>query len=137
MKNKAKVAERVKKESIIPYRILLVDDHAVFRSEFVACFKEYKITEAGSGEEALAILGKADGIDLVILDVMMPGMNGIQVLEEIRKVKSDVGIIIQTGYDSKELFLKALMEQADDYIEKPLNIDVARKAIERILSRIS
>jgi len=93
--------------------------------------------EAGSGEEALDIMRKPNEIGLVILDVIMPGMDGIKVLEEIRKINFNVGIIIQTGYDSKELFLKALREKADDYLEKPLNIDAARKAIERVFSRIS
>jgi DNA-binding response OmpR family regulator len=119
--------------SSIPGRILLVDDHAAFRSEFKACFEEYDMIEACNGEEALGILRKPNRIDLVILDVMMPGMNGIQVLEEIRRTTSNVGIIIQTGCGSKEVILKALRGKADDYIEKPLNIEATRKVIERTL----
>jgi two-component system, response regulator YesN len=122
-------------EFSIPGRILLVDDHAAFRSEFRTYFEEYDIIEAGSGEEALGILGKPNQIDLVILDVNMPGMNGIQVLEKIRKINSDIGIIIQTGYGSKEVILKAFRGHADDYIEKPLNIDATREVIEKILER--
>jgi CheY-like chemotaxis protein len=128
---------RSKAEVSIPGRILLVDDHAAFRSEFKAYFEEYEIIEACSGEEALEMLRKPNQIDVVILDVNMPGMNGIQVLGEIRKINYNVGIIIQTGYDAKELFLKALREKADDYLAKPLNIDAARKAIERLLPRTS
>jgi DNA-binding NtrC family response regulator len=114
-----------------------VDDHAAFRSEFRAYFEEYEITEACNGGEALEILKKPNRIDLVILDVNMPGMNGIQVLEEIRRMSSTVGIIIQTGCGSKEVFLKALREKADDYIEKPLNIEAIREVIERTLYRSS
>jgi DNA-binding NtrC family response regulator len=128
-----KKTDRIKGKSSIPGRILLVDDHAAFRSEFMACFTEYDIIEASNGEEALDIMRKPNGIDLVILDVIMPGIDGIQILGEIRKINSNVGIIIQTGYDAKELFLEALREKADDYLAKPLNIDAARKAIERLL----
>jgi len=127
----------IKGESSIPGRILLVDDHAAFRSEFRACFEEYEITEACNGAEALEILRKSNRIDLVILDVNMPGMSGIQVLEEIRRTTPDIGIIIQTGYGSKEVFLKVLREKADYYIEKPLNIETTREAIERTLYRLS
>jgi len=120
-----------------PGRILLVDDHAAFRSEFMECFSEYDIIEACSGEESLEILKKPNKIDLIFLDVNMPGMNGIQVLEKIRSTNSDVGIIIQTGYGSKEVFLNTLREKVDDYIEKPINIKTTKEIIERILSRSS
>jgi len=123
----------VKGESSIPGRILLVDDLSTFRSEFRACFEEYEITEACNGEEALGILGKPHQIDLVILDVNMPGMSGIQVLEEIRRTTPDIGIIILTGHSSKEVILKAFRGKVDDYIEKPLSIDATRKVIEKIL----
>ena len=129
--------KRDKIGKICPGRILLVDDHAAFRSEFMACFEEYDIIEASNGEEALEILNKPNQIDLVILDVNMPGMNGIQVLEKIRSTTPDIGIIIQTGYGSKEVFLKAFREKVDDYLEKPLNIKVTREVIERELSRSS
>ncbi len=129
-----KKTDYIQKGSPAPARILLVDDHAAFRSEFIDCFTEYDIIEACNGEEALDIMRRPDRIDLVILDIMMPGMDGIQVLGEIRKINPGVGIIIQTGYDAKELSLNALMGEADDYLEKPLNIDAARKAIGRLLS---
>jgi len=132
-KQKKTLTGTVKAEYPIPGRILLVDDHAAFRSEFRACFEEYQIIEACNGEEALEILQKPNRIDLVILDVNMPGINGIQVLEKIHKTTSDIGIIIQTGYGSKEVVLKALRGKANDYIEKPLNTDATRKAIEKIL----
>ncbi len=122
-----------KAESSTAGRILLVDDHAAFRNEFISCFEEYDIIEACSGEEALEILSEPNCIDLVILDVNMPGINGIQVLEKIRKTTPGIGIIIQTGYGSKEVILKALRGKADDYIEKPLNADTTRKTIEKIL----
>ncbi|MDD5583672.1 MAG: response regulator [Candidatus Omnitrophica bacterium] len=114
-------------------RILIVDDDATFRSEFKEYFEEYGVSEAPSGEEALKILGKPNEIDLVILDVRMSGMSGIEVLSRIRKLIPNVRIIILTGYSSKDVAVEALRGQADDYIEKPLDIDATKKIIEKFM----
>lgn len=114
-------------------RVLLVDDDQIFRSEFKDSFEEYGIKEASSGDEALKILKKPNEIDLVILDVRMPGINGIEVLTKIKKMSPEVAIIISTAYSSKDVAIEALREKADDYIEKPLDIEATRKIIERML----
>lgn len=114
-------------------RVLLVDDDQIFRSEFKDSFEEYGITEASSGDEALKILKKPNEIDLVILDVRMPGINGIEVLTKIKKMSPEVAIIISTAYSSKDVAIEALREKADDYIEKPLDIEATKEIIERML----
>lgn len=114
-------------------RILIVDDDAELRSEFRDCFEEYGIAEAASGEEALRLLKRPNEIDLVILDVRMPGMNGMEVLSRIRSVATDIRIVIFTGHGSKDVAVEALRGQADDYIEKPLDIDEAKELIEKFL----
>lgn len=119
--------------STIPNRILLVDDDSIFRSEFRECFEEYGIAEASNGLEALKILKRPHEIDLVILDVRMSGMNGIEVLEKIKKMFPDMRIFILTGYSSKDVAVEALRGKADDYIEKPLDIDKTRRLLEETL----
>ena len=114
-------------------RILLVDDDSIFRSEFKECFEEYGIVEVSNGEEALNILKKPNEIDLVILDVRMSGMDGIEVLNRIRKIAPKIRIVMLTGYGSKDVAVEALRGQADDYIEKPLDIDVTKQTIENFL----
>lgn len=114
-------------------RILIVDDDSIFRSEFKECFQEYGIAEASSGEEALHILKKPNEIDLVLLDVRMSGMNGIEVLNRMRKFSPKVRIVILTAYGSKDVAVEALRGQADDYIEKPVDIDLTQKLIEGFL----
>lgn len=114
-------------------RILLVDDDSVFRSEFKECFEEFGTAEAADGEEALRILKRPNEIELVILDVRMSGMNGIEVLTKIRKLAPAIRIVIATGYGSKDVAVEALRGQADDYIEKPLDIDATREIIEKYL----
>lgn len=114
-------------------RILIVDDDSIFRSEFKECFEEYGVTEACDGEEALKILKRPNEIDLVILDVRMSGMDGIEVLNRIRKLNPELRIVMLTGYGSKDVAVEALRGQADDYIEKPLDIDATKRVIEEFL----
>jgi two-component system response regulator YesN len=117
----------------MPYNILLVDDDREFREEFRDYLEDYQVIEAGNGEEALELLKKPNVIDLVILDVMMPGLRGTEVLKEMRKIDPDLGIIILTGYSSESVAIEALKGQANDYIQKPVEIDKAKEIIERIL----
>jgi YesN/AraC family two-component response regulator len=114
-------------------KILLVDDDRIFRSEFKECFQEYGIIEAASGQEALKIFRRPNEIDLVILDVRMSGMNGIETLNQIKKISPEVSIVILTGYGSKDVAVEALRGKASDYIEKPLDIEATREVIEKIL----
>ncbi len=114
-------------------KILLVDDDNIFRSEFKECFSEYNIREASSAEEALNILKKPNEIDLVILDVRMQGMSGLEALSKIKKLAPQTAVIISTAYSSKDIAVDALRGKADDYIEKPLDIEKTKTTIEKLL----
>jgi len=105
------------------YQILVVDDDADFREELCSCLEDYKVIEASNGHEAIAILKKANAIDLVILDAVMPLISGTEVLREIRKIKPAMAIIILTGQSTKDIAIDALKGRADDYIEKPVKIE--------------
>jgi two-component system response regulator YesN len=115
-------------------QILLVDDDEIFREEFVECFSGYGFIQAANGDEALKVLKKPNEIDLVIMDVRMPGMDGLSLLEKIRELASDAGTIVITGYSSKEVVLRALRGKADDFLEKPFDIEKARGVIEKVLN---
>jgi len=129
MRRTARAQERLP----LPARVLLVDDDAVFREEFGECFEEYGIREAANGQEALEILGRPNEIDLVVLDVRMYGMNGIEVLNSIKKMDPGLATIILTGHGDKDTAIEAVKGHADNYIEKPLDIDAMREAIEQAL----
>ncbi len=116
-------------------KILIVDDDKDFRAELRDCLAEYEIYESANGREALNSLKKAHDIDLIILDVKMPGLSGLEVLSEVRKEDGDVGVIMLTGHGTKETVMEALREHADDYIEKPPDPDELRGIVERILDR--
>lgn len=116
------------------YQILLVDDDSMFREEFRECLEyDYQVVEASTGEEALDILQKPNAIDLVILDVVMPGSHGTEVLKKIKRLYPHLIVIISTGYSSKDVAIEALKGHADDFIEKPLDIEKTLQLIEKYL----
>ncbi|MBI4651919.1 response regulator [Candidatus Desantisbacteria bacterium] len=118
----------------MPNKILIIDDDKSFRTEFKEYFlNDYDMEEAPDGKTALQLLKSANNIDLIILDIMLPGINGIEVLKDIKKTDPEVKIIILTGYSSKDIAINALKEHADDYLEKPMNIDKTKEIIERLL----
>ncbi len=103
------------------YTILLVDDEAEIR-ELLRLYLEndnYRTIEAGTGVEALNILA-AQEINLVILDIMMPGMDGFRVLQKIRE-KSNIQVIMLSAKDQSMDKVMGLNLGADDYISKPFD----------------
>ena len=124
-----------RKKGIMSYNLLLVDDDTEFRYEFCECFDDYEITQAPDGETALNILKKPNTIDLVVLDVMMPGLKGTEVLAEMKKLKPDIKIVMLTGSSSKDVAIDALKNRADDFIEKPMNVEETRGIIIKLLGQ--
>jgi two-component system, response regulator YesN len=112
----------------MPEKILVVDDEIDFREELKDCLENYEIMEA------IKLLRHANEIALVILDVNLPGIIGTEVLREIKKTDPNLGIIILTGYSSKDVAIDALKGHADDYIEKPVDINKLKEVIARVLS---
>ncbi len=119
----------------MPYNILLVDDDRDFREEFRDYFRGYRVIGVDRGEEALAELAKPNEIDLVILDVRLPGMPGTAILKRIKRDWPDLGVIILTGFGSKKVVIEALHGEADEYLEKPLDIEKTEAAIAKILKQ--
>jgi two-component system KDP operon response regulator KdpE len=100
---------------------LVVDDEPSFRRVLRTSLATsgFAIEEARSGEEAVAILGRSD-FDLVLLDVNMPGMGGVEACREIRAHMPEIGIVMVTVQDGESEIVKALEAGADDYITKPI-----------------
>lgn len=76
---------------------------------------------------------KEDDYHVVILDLMMPDLNGMELIEEIRKFDKDIAIIVFTGYPSVDTAVTSLRYKVDDYIRKPFDIEEFNKSLERIL----
>ena len=105
--------------------VLLVDDEAPFVETMTKRLskRDLKIITAYSGEEALEILSKNRNTDVVILDVKMPGMNGIEALEKIRKQFPLTEVIMLTGHATVESAIEGMKLGAFDYLMKPCEIE--------------
>lgn len=117
-------------------KILFVDDEREMLSTVKAYLtgSGYGVFVAESGERALELAGK-DNFDIVITDLNMPGLNGLELLKAIKEIHSDTEVIIVTGYGSIESAIKALKWGGYDYLQKPINLDRLRLVIDRVLEK--
>ena len=105
-------------------RILIVEDETAIREFEAINLKRvgYNVAEAGSGEEALDIYDNdAEGFDIALLDISMPGMDGFTLCKELRKRSETLGIIMLTARTQEMDKISGLMLGADDYITKPFS----------------
>jgi DNA-binding response OmpR family regulator len=110
-------------------KILVVDDEPSFRSALKLLLGEtYCVDAVDSGEDALLSIDQ--GYDLVILDINLPGMNGLKVLERIRERCPDVAIIVMTGYASVNSAISALQYGATNYLKKPASRDEILRSVD-------
>jgi two-component system nitrogen regulation response regulator NtrX len=116
--------------------VLIVDDEEGIRESLAVILEDegYRVSSAGSGEDALLIL-QEQFPDLIILDVWLPGMDGIQTLKEIAALKREVPVIMMSGHGNIEVAVKATRMGAYDFLEKPLSLErvvlSARRALEK------
>jgi DNA-binding NtrC family response regulator len=105
--------------------VLLVDDETLFVEAMTRRLtkRNLSITSAFSGDEALKRLKENDNFEVVILDVKMPGMDGIETLQEIRKRYPLVEVIMLTGHATVESAIEGMKRGAFDYLMKPCDID--------------
>ncbi len=105
-------------------RILLVDDEVVFTTNMSKLLtnRGYKVTAVNSGDSAIRELEEKD-FDVVVLDLKMPGMDGITTLKEIKKLDLFVETLILTGHGSIDTAMEAIKMGAYDYLTKPCEID--------------
>lgn len=113
-------------------KILVVDDSAFDRLIIKSMLSEYSILTACDGLEAMRVLEEVNGIDLLILDLNMPNMNGFQLLEALRGDERfrRLRTIILTNYDELENEIKGLRLGAVDYIRKPIHMDSLKVRID-------
>lgn len=116
-------------------RILVVDDEPVVRKscERILTPEGYSVESASNGNEAIGKLG-TDGFDLVITDLKMPDIDGLELIRWIRNSKPDTGIVVITGFPSQESIKEALSLRILDYLPKPFSpallIEITQRALE-------
>ncbi len=119
-----------------PLKVLVVDDDEAIR-EYMETFLAkdgYEVKTLANPEEAADEV-KVGGYHLVVLDLMMPGLDGVQALEKIRKVDDDVAVVIFTGYPSLETAVQSMKLDVVDYLSKPFNPDEFRAVVERVVAK--
>ncbi len=120
------------------FKVMVVDDEQDFLETIIKRLKARKIEVAGaeSGQRALDLLASQD-FDVMILDVKMPGMDGIETLREVKKRKPLTEVIMLTGHASVESGIQGMQLGAFDYVMKPVALDELlekmRQAYERKL----
>lgn len=117
------------------HRILAVDDEPISLQVMVRHLDKagFLPIPASSGSEALEILERQPGVDIVVTDLVMPGMDGMQLIEEIQSRFENVPVIAVTANGSIESAVTAMRTGACDYLEKPCSLDALRIAIRRTL----
>ncbi|MDF1514386.1 MAG: response regulator transcription factor [Anaerolineae bacterium] len=119
-------------------RILIVDDETAERITLgeVLRLEGYHITLAASGEDALAVVRQDTPFDLAILDLRLPGIDGLQVLDGIHQVSPDTVVILITGYGTLETAIQALRKGAYDFLLKPCPVEEVLSAVRRAASEL-
>ncbi len=112
--------------------LLIVDDEAIVRESLVDSMRDrHEVAAAGTAEEALKLLEERD-FDVVITDVRLPGMSGVELVSEIRERKPYIKSIVITAYPSVELAVEAMKQGAIDYMVKPVSSDDLARVLERL-----
>lgn len=125
------------------HKILIVDDEQTIRFSLKALFenKGYETFEAGDGASAISTVkgraGKGVKPDVVLLDVQLPDMNGLKVLQEIRSLSPESCVIIITGFGSVPQSVEAMSKGASDYVLKPFNVEDLLMRISKALENRS
>jgi DNA-binding NtrC family response regulator len=115
-------------------RVLVVDDDediCLYLKEFLTR-EGYKVTTIGKPQDVLTEI-KEGRHQIVLLDVRMPEMDGVQLLREIRAIDSDICVIVMTGYPSVESAVDTMKSDAFDYLRKPFELDQLRQVIQRAI----
>lgn len=119
-----------------PIRILIVDDDRAICDYMKTLLERdgYQVESISDSTGVIAEL-KTNDYHLVILDLMMPKRDGIEVLREIRKQDKDMAVVIFTGYPNLDTAVASMKLDAVDYIKKPFNVDEFRAVIARVMKR--
>lgn len=117
--------------------VLLVDDEVPFVNVVANRLSRMGIAvvPAFDGEEALRILGENADIDVVVLDVRMPGLDGLQTLLEVKRLHPSMPVIILTGHGTLESAIRGMKLGAFDYLTKPCELETLVKRIRQAASQ--
>ena len=116
-------------------KIMIVDDEKLVRWSISSGLErdDHEVFCAQSGEEAIEKAKEVD-FDLVITDFKMPGMNGAELLEQLKDLNPDTKVVVLTAYSAELSMRRAVKLGASEYIEKPFLVDEIRELVQTVLS---
>ena len=118
-------------------RVLIVEDEPAQRRILEEMIKRFgfETVTADSGQRALEMVSGSIGssINLIVLDLVMPGMDGLEFLEKLEAVRGDLPVIVQTSQGSIETVIKAMRAGADDFVVKPVAPERLRVSLQNLL----
>jgi CheY-like chemotaxis protein len=119
-------------------RILVIEDDEEMRALLIEVIEEdgYKTSSVNNGSEAFRRLAK-ESFDLILTDVRMPGLTGLDILPGIKKLQPEAPIIVITAFGSEEVQRKAFERGANAYLEKPIHFQKLRTLIQELFSKKS
>jgi DNA-binding NtrC family response regulator len=126
------------KPSLPRHTIMIADDEPGIIKFFrnILSREGYRVVSVRNGRDALK-KAKKGGIDLVVLDIVMPGMDGMEALKELRRIAPRLAVIVLTGYGDLQTAREAMLLGARDYITKPFDVDFMRAAVKQALKRVA
>ena len=119
-------------------RVLVVEDEAAIREVIALNLRMagYDVTEAGSAEAALAAIDTSAPFDVAVLDIMLPGMNGFSLCENIRRDSDSIGIIMLSAKSQEDDKIRGLSIGADDYMTKPFSVSELLARVDALCRRV-
>jgi len=123
---------------MVKKKVLIVDDDDIIRSQLEKELKRnfFETFTASNGAKAINIFSKED-VDIILLDVMLPDMDGLELISSLISMKSTCEVIVITGYGSQDIAIKSLRRGAIDYIEKPIQQEELQAALGRAQERLN
>jgi len=118
-------------------KILIIDDERPIRETLEMFLREkgYEVLTSEDGEDGLKAV-QSERPEIVILDIRLPGMDGLEVLRRIKEKQEDIHVIMMTAYHDMETTDQAMKLGAYEYIHKPLDVDEFEMAIEKVVSNL-
>ncbi len=127
----------VRKNFFPSYRVLLLDDEDTQRQFLQRLLEDegYSVVTAGNGEDGIKIFDR-EKIDIIVTDIKMPGMSGMEVLYKVKRTNADVEVILVTGHGDQNVAIEALRGGACDYLKKPIDLDELIFALQKAKERL-
>jgi two-component system NtrC family response regulator len=118
------------------HHLLIVDDEEAQRTVLAGFLRKrgFRVTTAASADEALRIV-EGETVDLVLTDMRMPGRSGVDLLDAVRGVNPDVGVVLMTAFGTVASAVDAMKRGASDYLTKPVDLDELEVIVDRALER--